>query len=63
MILTVNSDLFVKRITRFFFVIEKQCVPCEVRTEYLYIIYINFKLQRLKVETDNKTRAMQQASY
>jgi hypothetical protein len=44
---------------------ENQCVPCEVWTEYLYIIYIYLEiLKGLKLGGgDNKTRHMQQAGY
>ena len=36
-------------ITQFTFVMEKESVVCEVQTNILYIIYINFSLRRVTI--------------
>ena len=41
----IDGDYFPKCIKQFVFVIEKQCVICEVEIELLNVIQINFRNQ------------------
>jgi hypothetical protein len=49
MVLTVNSDYFVKQHYRFIVLMVKCGVPFEVRTEFLNIIYTSFGLKGLNL--------------
>jgi hypothetical protein len=45
-ILTTNSNSFVKQINGLVFVKESEFVFCEIRTEFSNIVYIIFRLHR-----------------
>ena len=47
-ILTIKSYYFPKHLC---FVIVPRCVPCEVWSEFVYLIYINFSLQSDKISS------------
>jgi hypothetical protein len=51
-ILTLKSDYFLNAINWLVFVIETQCVDCEVRTKFLYITLIKFSFQMYNLWTE-----------
>jgi hypothetical protein len=55
-ILRINSGYSPKQHEQIGTVMEKQCVFCQVWTEFLTIIYMNFKIQRCKARMISAAR-------
>jgi len=52
-VLNIDGDYFPKCVKQFVFVIEKQCVVCDVGIGLLNVIHINFRNQSVKLEGEN----------